>query len=181
MSMGVWPNPMPSFWSVGAPVGVPVLVQTVPSMDDILAALTEAYDDLTLQCAVASLGHYIPAMARLPGFEELHRQNYEVSYHLTTAIGSARRILAGSREPGYFALVVTCERAAREHQQRAMEAFRRLSAAAPADLRPLLQRLHGHHQATMGHIQRAAGITTAAFGPGTMAQLIQWSRQMEGA
>jgi hypothetical protein len=181
MSMGMWSNPMPSFWSVGAPVGAPVLVQTVPSMDDILAALTEAYGDLTLQCAVASLGHYVPAMTGLPGLEELHRQNYEVSYHLTTAIGSARRILAGSREPGYFALVITCERAAREHQQKAQEAFRKLSEAAPADLRALLQRLHGHIQATMGHIQRALGLTTAAFGPESMDQLLEWSRQVERA
>jgi hypothetical protein len=172
--MGMWSNPVPSIWSAGAPVGAPV-----PSMDDILAALTRAYDDLTLQCAIASLGRYIPAMAGLPGFDELHKQNYEVSYHLTTAIGSAGRILSGVQEPGYFALVITCERAAREHQQKAIEAFRKLADAAPADLRPLLQRLHGHIQATMGHIQRALGLTTAAFGPESIAQLLEWSRRVE--
>lgn len=148
-------------------------------MDDILAALTEAYSNLTLHCGVSSLMHYVPALRRRPGFKELHRENYEISYHLTTAIGSARLILGGSREPGYFALVVNCEREALEHQQRAMAAFRRLAEGAPAEVRPLLEQLQGLLQATMGSIQRAIGITTAVFGPETMARLVEWSRQTQ--
>lgn len=164
-----------AFLSVGAPVGVPVLARSVPTMDDILAALQRAQANLAHQCAVASLGHFVPAMRGLPGFAELHKENYGVSYHLTTAIGAAEKILAGAREPGYFALVVTCQREAGEHQRKALQAFRQLAAAAPAGIRPLVQRLGGHMQATTGHIQRAAGLSVTALGPEVIRELVEWT------
>lgn len=170
--------PVAETWSVGAPVGIGPLVRSVTTMDEIFTALQRTYSELTLQCAVASLGHYVPAMRGLPGFEQVHRQNYEVSYHLTTGLGAARRILAGAREPGYFALVVACQQAAREHQNRAMQALRQMAAAAPADLAPLLQRLSGHMQATAGHLQRTAGLTQAALGQDVVQRLLAWSRSV---
>lgn len=176
---------MPTMWmegmnpavvrSVGAPVAVPVLLRSLPLVDDMLVTMDRAHNELALQCAVASLGHYIPAMRRLPGFEELHKENYEVSYHLTTAIGASRRILSGSREPGYFALLVSCQREAEEHQRKAVAAFRRLAAAAPAELAPVVQRLGGHMQATSGRIQRAIGLSLAALGPAPVAALVRWT------
>ncbi len=170
--MGTPGNPV---WSMGAPVAMPVLTRSVPTMDDILRSLQQAHSTLTQQCATSSLGHYVPAMRSLPGFEQLHRQNYEVSYHLTTAIGAARRILAGDREPGYFALVVSCQREAQEHQRRAEAAFRRMSQAAPERLRPLVQRIGGYIQATAGHIQRSVGLSVAALGPQAINALVRWT------
>lgn len=166
------------YLSMGAPVGYPMLARAVPTIDDILISLQRAHTDLALQCATASLGHFVPAIRRLAGFEELHRQNYEVAYHLTTAIGSARRILAGARDPGYFALLVSCQREAREHQEKAAAAYRRLAEAAPAEVRPLIQRMGGHIQATSGHLQRSIGLSTAALGRETIADLQRWTEQM---
>jgi hypothetical protein len=150
----------------------------LPSVEGMIGALTAAVDQLTLQCADASVGHYIPEMARLPGFEKLHTENVWVSYHLITAIGAARRISAGSREPGYYALLVSCEREARKHQRQAMEALGRMAAAAPAGLGPLLQRLSGLTFSTMGQIDRATGLTVALLGPERIAGLMEWAAQV---
>lgn len=177
--MGNWDMYPAGVWSVGAPVRTAALVRAVPTMDDILVSLHRAFDDLTLQCAVASLGHFIPQMRCLEGFEALHRENYEVSYHLATAIGAARHITAGSREPGYFALVVACQREAHEHQRKATAAYRRMAAAAPPSLLPLMQRLGGHIQATAGHVQRSIGLSVASLGPEQIAQLVRWTESAE--
>lgn len=181
--MDVWQRMQAPVWTVGAPVALPMLVRAVPTVDDILMSLQRAQHDLSLQCAVASLGRFIPDLRGRPGYADLHRENYEVSYHLTTAMGAARRILAGSRDPGYFALLVTCQRAAQEHQQRAIAAYRRMTGAVPAaaaaELRPLLQRLGGHLQATAGHLERGMGLTTAALGPETITRLVRWTEAAE--
>lgn len=171
----MWPLQQGQFPPPGGPAGPQGPAQAVPGLDEVLAALHRAHVSLSLQCAVASLGQYIPEMRRLPGYEELHRENYEVAYHLTTAIGSARRILAGARDPGYFAKLISCQRAAYEHQERAAAAFQRLAAAAPAQLRPTVQRLGGYIQATTREIRRAIALTTAALGPRTINQLQEWA------
>lgn len=70
-------------------------------------------------------------MTEVPGFEQLDEENYEVAYHLATAIGAAERLLAGSREPGHIALLASCMAEVREHQRKVMEAYSRLSRSAP--------------------------------------------------
>ncbi len=163
----------PQIWSEGVPVNWSVFRCAWPYIPEILRSLERAYDALAAQCAVASLGYVIPAMRELPGFEKVHEENYEVSYHLTTAIGSARQILMGYPEPGYFALIVSCIHEACKHQQMAMEALERMAEAAPEEIRPLIQRLRGLMQATSGHLQRARGLVRAAYGPEAMRQLRQ--------
>lgn len=150
-------------------------------VNEILNALYSAYNDLTLQCAVASAGLYIPEMKRLPGFAEIHKENYAVSYHLTTAIGAARQILSGAREPSYFALLVTCERKTRTHQQRAREAWQKMTEAEmPQSIRPYLQQIGGRLQGTSGFLQRAIGLTNSALGQETVQRLMEMSREARG-
>ena len=43
------------------------------------------------------------------------------------------------------------------------------------DVRPLVQRLGGHMQATSGQLQRAAGLSAAALGPEAIRQLVAWT------
>ena len=153
-------------WSMSDPV------------NDILTALYQTYNDLTLQCALASIGHYIPEMKRLLGFNEIHEANYEATYHLTTAIGAARMIAAGAREPGFFALLVTCERKTREYQQKARDAWlKMIEGDVPQAARPYLEHLGGRIKATSGHLQQAIAMTNAALGQEAVQRLMQMSRE----
>lgn len=152
-----------------------------PVVNEILNALYGAYNDLTLQCAVASIGHYIPEMKRLPGFEAIHKANYETAYHLTTAIGAARMIMAGAREPGYFALLVTCERKSREYQQKAREAWQQMTEGdVPQAVRPYLEQIGGRIKATSGQLQRAIAMTNATLGQQAVQRLMQMSQEARG-
>lgn len=151
-----------------------------PYLGRVTERLMAAHHSLELQCADASLGHFIPSVATLPGFRTLHRENYEVSYHLVTALGSLRRLLAGEWHPGFLALLVACQEAAAHHQARAAEAWGRMMAAAPRDpaVRGLLERLGGFLDLTAGHIAAARGITESLLGAATVQSLTAWVRQV---
>lgn len=155
--------------------------RAAPYLGRVMERLMAARHSLELQCADASLGHFIPSARVLPGFRTLHRENYEVSYHLVTALGSLHRLLAGEWHPGFLALVVACQEAAARHQARAAEAWGRMMTAAPRDpsVRGLLERLGGFIETTAGHIAAARGITESLLGPATVQSLSAWARQVQ--
>lgn len=170
-------------WQVPAP-GIMVAL-AADGLRRILALLDAAWQALTLQCADASVGHFIPAIRTLPGFRDLHHENYEVSYHLATASGVARRLLAGEWHPGYLALLVSCQRAAAEHQARALRAYRQLRAAAPVGVLPagllgLLDRLGGMLETTAGHLHSAQVLTESLLGHEAAQALASWAQQVTG-
>lgn len=163
------------------PWGRPEGMMPAQAVNEILNALYSAYNNLTLQCAAASIGHYIPEMKRLPGFEAIHQANYEATYHLTTAIGAGRMVMAGAREPGYFALLVTCERKTREYQQKAREAWQQMTEGeVPQAARPYLEQVGGRIKATSGHLQRAIAMTNATLGQQAVQRLMQLSQEARG-
>ena len=172
MEMSMWPEART--WSAPPPVPAAELAYTRPMMDQLLPALWGTYQNLTKQCAVSSLGHYVPGMSQLPGFAELHRENYAVSYHLTTAIGAVTKILEGSREPGYFGLLASCLRAASEHEEKVTQAFSEMVTAAPERLLPLMHQLNGLLRLTSGTIQYSINLAVSALGSETFAALVQW-------
>lgn len=154
--------------------GLPMPMQAV---SQVLNALVQTHNNLALLCAAASLATYIPEARNLPGLSALHRANYEAAYHLTTAIGSARMILSGAPQPGYYALLYNCQREVWEAMQNAMDAYDQLSQATPQNLRPWAQQVGGLLQATIGSLQRAVSLTTAALGPQGVQQLQQFIQQ----
>lgn len=135
--------------------------------------LSAAWDALTLQCADASVGHFIPEVRGLPGFRELHRENYDVSYHLATALGSASRLLMGDRHPGFLALLASCQKEAAEHQEKAALAYRQMAAAAPDAVRHLLRRLGGMILSTSRQLEAARAMTLSLLGPATVQTLVE--------
>lgn len=165
-------------FSANPPIQPQAAARLLNTLRPILSALRVTRENVTTQCAVASLGHYIPGMADLPGFEQIHAENYEVAYHLTTAIGAAERLLAGSREPGYIALLASCMTEVWEHQRKVMEGYSRLSRSAPAQLAPLIRRIGGLVQATTGTTERAMGLAVAAVGRETLQRLAEWELEV---
>lgn len=161
------------------PGQVPPMMLPMPmqAVSQVLNSLIQTYNSLTLLCAAASLARYIPEARDLPGLDALHRALYEASYHLITATGSARMILSGAGQPGYYALLLNCQREIWEALQNARDAFNQLSQATPENLRPWAQQVGGLLQATMGHLLRAMGITTAALGQQGLEQLQQFIQQ----
>lgn len=166
-------------FSANPPIQPQAAARLLNTLTPILSALQATRQNVTAQCAVSSLGHYIPGMSELPGFEQIHEENYEVAYHLTTAIGAAERLLAGSREPGYIALLASCMTEVREHQRKVMEGYSRLSRSAPGQLAPLVRRLGGLVQATTGTTERAIGLAVSAVGRETLQRLAEWEPEGE--
>jgi hypothetical protein len=152
-----------------------------PPATEILTALMRAHHDLALLCAAATRANYMPEVRRLPGLQALHKANYEAAYHLTSAIGAAHMIMAGAREPSYYAVLVNCQRKAAEALQRAADAHRQMAAAIGQAHRPLGQQIGGHIQGALGNLQRAYGITTAVLGQETIQRLMEMDRQAAGS
>lgn len=160
------------------PVPWPAVAGADAAMPQIAGALERSLLALEAQCARTSVAYFYPGLRALPGLEQVHKENYEVSYHLTTALGSARAIMAGERLPGYYGLVLACQKEALEHQQKAVRAWgQMLRAAAPA-LQPAVHHLGAFLHATARTLAEGYAWTTHAFGPGTAQALLAWVEQV---
>lgn len=144
-----------------------------PRLPELIAALEQAQLHFNEFCGLASLGYFLPSAKRLPGFLTIHKENYEVAYHLGTAIGSARLMAHGATDEGLAAYLVHCQVAVHRHLRTIQAAYRRLWAAAPHDLRPWADALGGHLDATRGWARRAYGLTEAALGRELRRELYQ--------
>lgn len=169
----------PAGKGAAAPVGPEVLQPVMPVLQQLLGMLHGAQHTMSLQCGTSTLGWFLPAVKRLPGFKELHKENYEVSYHLSTACGSAHMLLAGAGRPELLATIADCLREAREHEEKAREHCRRMRQAAPASVQPLLEQIQGYLQATLGQMERAQGLLTHVLGPDQVGRLVAWAEAQQ--
>lgn len=164
--------------AVSALPAPPVSPAAVAGVDaairQIIAGLARAQLALEVQCARVSVAYFFPGLRELPGLQEAHKENYEVSYHLITAMGAARAIAGGERLPGYYGLLLSCQKEASEHQEKVLQAWGRMQRAAPQRLQAAVQHLGGVLQATARATGQVQAFTRQAYGAEVADALLVW-------
>ncbi|MCL6518081.1 hypothetical protein, partial [Alicyclobacillus sp.] len=86
-------------------------------------------------CSIVTEMKFMPAFKDDPNLAEVHRQNYETSYHRNTAAGNLRRLLAGAgpSEEMLVLMTIECFVEAKRHDRQAEEALKAIRTESPAD------------------------------------------------
>lgn len=122
-------------------------------------------------CSIVTEMKFMPAFKDDPHLAEVHRQNYETSYHRNTAAGNLRRLLAGAGPSDEMLVLMTieCFVEAREHDKRAEQALTSIRAGSAADER-WIQAAEKWHFRRRHALRRAKRLLKQAVPPETWAK-----------
>jgi hypothetical protein len=85
---------------------------------------------LEVQCSFATQMKLLEETKSLPGLRELHKHNYETSYHRTTALGCLSRIQNGERHPHVYGIMIRCMLESEEHDAASEKAVKKMKQFA---------------------------------------------------
>jgi hypothetical protein len=101
-------------------------------------------------CSITTEMKYLPAFKDQPPLRNVHRENYETSYHLNTAAGNLARLLSGAHsnreERMLILMTIECFIEADEHDRKAKQFLRQVTAAEKKDGAWLEAAAHWHEQ-----------------------------------
>lgn len=84
-------------------------------------------------CSIVTEMKRMPQFQHQPALANLHRQNYETSYHRNTAVGHLSRLQAGEPSVALILMTVECLAEAARHDKSAQAALDQIQAATPDD------------------------------------------------
>ena len=84
-------------------------------------------------CSLVSEMKYMPQFQSQPALAELHKENYETSYHRNTAVGNLSRLQAGEAHDLPVLMTIECLVETARHDRLGEKALAAIRAAAPED------------------------------------------------
>lgn len=142
---------------------------------DVLRHFEQSMYALEIQCSFATQMKLIEETKKLPGLPELHKQNYESSYHRTTALGCLYRILSGERHPHVFGIMIRCMIESEEHDEASANAIRQMEQYAQGTAERWVQLTRHWHTHQMNTLKQAMRITRSLVGE----QMWQYAKGLE--
>lgn len=118
-------------------------------------------------CSLTTEMQYLPAFKNNPELQKLHKENYETSYHQNTAAGNLQRLMVGAKtheqEKILVLITVKCMLEAKNHQSKAEDALKSLSA--PQEHQAWLDAAHHWHHMRHRWLKAATKELRAAIPP----------------
>jgi hypothetical protein len=136
-----------------------------PALSTVLSHIEASIQAEQIFCSIVTEMTYLPAFKDQPPLRQLHRENYETSYHRNTAAGNLQRFLtgSGSSEERLILMTVECLLETHEHDRKAEDYLSQMKPASSADAR-WLEAAGKWHKRRKQHLKHAARTLRAAIG-----------------
>ncbi|GMA51792.1 hypothetical protein GCM10025857_31490 [Alicyclobacillus contaminans] len=115
-------------------------------------------------CSYVTQMTFMPQFKDQPALRQVHRENYETSYHRNTAAGNLHRLAQFDEDELLVLMTVECFIETRKHDNTALTALRQVTTSDPTG-RKLLERAFYWHDQRKHYLKRAAGKLYTMLGP----------------
>lgn len=131
---------------------------------EVLTHSQQSLYALEVQCSFATQMKLTESTKNLPGLQELHRHNYESSYHRTTAMGCLYRILSGERHRHVVGIMIHCMIESEEHDRASQQAIQQMKQHATGAAERWVDIVQRWQSQQMRELQEAMQITRGLVG-----------------
>jgi hypothetical protein len=131
---------------------------------EVLDLMQKSLYALEIQCSFSTQMKLLEETKNLPGLRELHKHNYESSYHRTTALGCLYRILNGERHPHVFGIMIRCMIESEEHDAASEKAVTKMKQFARGTAEKWVQTVHEWLEQQSSNLREAMSKTRPLVG-----------------
>ncbi len=131
---------------------------------DVLGHVERSIKAEQMFCSIATQMTFLPQFRYQAELKNVHRENYETSYHRNTAAGNLRRLLTGEFDEMLVLMTVECLIESRKHDKIAETSLGKIVVTDPENSKWVVT-AEKWHRLRKRHLKYAAESLRAMIGP----------------